>query len=322
MPIASFLSFPQISAQKWNEFIENSPQGGVFALYEYASIVAENWQVVLVEEGDKWLAVMPLCLKKKYFLSYTLQPIFTQYWGIFFANELFKTQYEKYSFYQKILRLILEKIPSTYLFVHHFSPKFDYALPFHWEKYELKTRYTYQIDLQEIDIQEIWKNMANPLQRQIKKAIKNQLQVEETNNSAMLFHFLANQPKNVLGVEKKHETTFQQLTEYLLSSGHGKLFQIKNREGEIRAIALFSYFNKQVVYHLGLISPNNEDNSVMDFLLWKAIEWAKEKEAEVFDFEGSMIENIERFFRKFGAKPVPYLQITKRNWRFFLDSSK
>jgi len=38
----------------------------------------------------------------------------------------------------------------------------------------------------------------------------------------------------------------------------------------------------------------------------------------VFDFEGSMIEPVERFFRSFGAQRVPYFGITKNRHLFKL----
>lgn|GEM_PF-4541022 len=45
-------------------------------------------------------------------------------------------------------------------------------------------------------------------------------------------------------------------------------------------------------------------------LLWEAIRFALQV-AERFDFEGSMFEPIERFFRGFGAVQKPYFQISK-----------
>jgi hypothetical protein len=34
-----------------------------------------------------------------------------------------------------------------------------------------------------------------------------------------------------------------------------------------------------------------------------------------FDFEGSMIEPVEKFFRAFGATQMPYFQVKKTNSR-------
>jgi hypothetical protein len=46
--------------------------------------------------------------------------------------------------------------------------------------------------------------------------------------------------------------------------------------------------------------------------MWEAIQFASTV-TSAFDFEGSMIKSVERFFRAFGAKPYPYLVISKIN---------
>jgi phosphatidate phosphatase APP1 len=38
---------------------------------------------------------------------------------------------------------------------------------------------------------------------------------------------------------------------------------------------------------------------------------------EVFDFEGSMIEPIERFFRGFGAVQTPYFHVSRSSSKLF-----
>jgi hypothetical protein len=47
-------------------------------------------------------------------------------------------------------------------------------------------------------------------------------------------------------------------------------------------------------------------------LYWEAIKHAASV-SELIDFEGSMMAPIERINRSFGAKQIPYFQITKIN---------
>src|SRR5262245_26720571 len=49
---------------------------------------------------------------------------------------------------------------------------------------------------------------------------------------------------------------------------------------------------------------------VMSLLIWEAIQFSA-KVTKRFDFEGSMVESIERFFRAFGARQVPYFSVKK-----------
>lgn len=60
----------------------------------------------------------------------------------------------------------------------------------------------------------------------------------------------------------------------------------------------------------------------MSFLTWEAIKFSSGV-TKTFDFEGSMIESVERFFRAFGAKQKPYFQVSKINslpYKIYLDA--
>ena len=52
-------------------------------------------------------------------------------------------------------------------------------------------------------------------------------------------------------------------------------------------------------------------------LIYHCIQDAKEQ-ADFFDFEGSMLPEIEAFYRKFGGVYTPYLNIYKISTRQFL----
>jgi hypothetical protein len=53
----------------------------------------------------------------------------------------------------------------------------------------------------------------------------------------------------------------------------------------------------------------------MSLLMWESIKFASSFVDE-FDFEGTMVESIERFIRGFGAAQSPYFQLTKVSPKF------
>lgn len=56
--------------------------------------------------------------------------------------------------------------------------------------------------------------------------------------------------------------------------------------------------------------PEQLNSGAVSLIIWKAIQKAS-KRVDVFDFEGGMFENIESFFRSFGAEQVLYSRIIK-----------
>lgn len=65
-----------------------------------------------------------------------------------------------------------------------------------------------------------------------------------------------------------------------------------------------------VYYLLGGGDPELRTSGATSLLMWEGIRWASEQ-GKQFDFEGSMVEPIERFFRSFGARQIPYFGIEK-----------
>ena len=67
---------------------------------------------------------------------------------------------------------------------------------------------------------------------------------------------------------------------------------------------------------MGGSNPFFRNSQAISLLMWDAIQFTH-KEKKSFDFEGSMIEPIERFFRSFGSSPKNYFQIKKSNSLLF-----
>ena len=69
-------------------------------------------------------------------------------------------------------------------------------------------------------------------------------------------------------------------------------------------------WNEHCAYYLmGGGDPELRSSGATSLAMWQAIQFAATV-SRIFDFEGSMIEPIERFFRGFGAVQTPYLSLT------------
>ena len=82
--------------------------------------------------------------------------------------------------------------------------------------------------------------------------------------------------------------------------------------GHIHAAIYLVHFNSTMYYLTGGGDPKYRNSGATSWLINEALKLAKHRQYS-FDFEGSMIEPIERFFRAFGAIQTPYFQIKKVN---------
>ena len=83
-------------------------------------------------------------------------------------------------------------------------------------------------------------------------------------------------------------------------------------QDEVIAVNFLVYDDNTVYYLMGGIDPSKKDLGAMDAIQFESIKFALQS-GRRFDFEGSMIESIEKYFRSFGAIQRPYFSISKTN---------
>jgi len=90
-------------------------------------------------------------------------------------------------------------------------------------------------------------------------------------------------------------------------------FAVDSKE-QIHAVAYVVWDDERAYYLMGGADPHLRSSGASSLLLWKAIQFSATV-AYSFDFEGSMLETIERFFRAFGGVQTPYYVATRARSR-------
>ncbi len=75
-----YLRRSEIETDKWNNCIERSSNGLVYAHSGYLDALATNWDALMLND---YAAVMPLCWRRKFGVYYLYQPAFIQQLGVF-----------------------------------------------------------------------------------------------------------------------------------------------------------------------------------------------------------------------------------------------
>lgn len=300
-----------VDAQVWQEFLENSAQAAIYALPAYMDIIAPGWKGIEVWRDTKLMAVMPIFPKEKAGFAYALQPAFSQFWGIFFTSDIPANSYKAFSLKRKIVQAVLAAIPTEVKwFLSGFAPEFDYPIPFHWQEYTLQNRYTYRLDLS-IGIEAVQKNFGSDTRYDIRKAEKEGIVVQNSTDANGLLKLIAeNHDSGKMLLDAAELETLKKLIPYLIQEDRGHLFEAKTSTGELLAAVLTAHFAGKTVYLMSAQSPKGSSSGAMSLNLQMAIATATAT-SHIFDFEGSMIEGIEGFFRGFGGTPTPYLIIEK-----------
>jgi len=293
--------------KKLKNFISQSPQGTIFTTPEWLEAVAPGkWQYLTVESGDSIKICMPIILSKKLGFTQCNMPPFTQSLGILFPPREGK--------YAEIITRdtnttfeLISKIPNYSYFSQRLHPSLTNWLPFYWSGYSQSTRYTYIIeDLQDID--NVWKEFRSNIRQEIRKANKS-IVIDQNEDFDALKYCI----KRTYDRQEKTGFDFRSLERIFMTCKKlncGKIFLAKNKENDICG-AIYLVWDEKSAYYIAGGSPEKVRTSgAMPLLLWEAIKFSSSV-TQQFNFEGSMIQSIERFFRGFGGRQVPYLEIKK-----------
>ncbi|MDB5227630.1 MAG: hypothetical protein JWN78_1823 [Bacteroidota bacterium] len=282
----------------------------VFSMPYWLDAVAESWDVSVAIEKGKVTGVLPYCLKGNFVTRRIYIPELTSYSGpvLFYPENL--NEYEKRSFEKKVITELLDQLPKPLVKTSiKCYPEIDNWLPFSWAAYSQTTRYTYIIsDIKKT--QTVFYHFKDSHQRQIRKAQKADLFIQTCSDVGIAFEIL----KNTFDKQQiKTPFTKKQLNKIyeMVKENHcGEILIARNKSGKSLACIFIVWDNLYTYYLSGGFEESDANSGAMTYLFWHAIQEAK-KHSAAFNFEGSMIEGVERYFRGFGGNLVPVHYISK-----------
>jgi hypothetical protein len=312
---AEYQSCLQIDKNNWDRLVKVSPQGSIFMLSGYLdAILPGKWSGIIVKKDEEWQAIMPLNTGTKMGFNLSLQPLFTKYWGIAFANKDFNKNHKEFSWKKKIVNSIIETLPKNISKLdYNFHPGFDYALPFAWNKFLLQERYTYLVDTTGNTEDDIFKNYYDSLKNSIRTAQRNNIRIIIDSGAESLIKVIKTNEsggKKMIGPDKYE--LLSRIYSYCATNDCGFSLTAVNSDNQPVASSLYLRDEKCVyaLAHNVLAAFSHTD--ALSLLVHEAIVKAASLNLN-FDFLGSMNESFEAFNRRFNARPVPYLNISKKN---------
>lgn len=267
----------------------------------------DHWKVLLIEEKGRIVASMPLYIPYRTIIS---MPAYTQTMGPWFAPDAPDSKYAtRLARRQALCKTFIEALKPYPHFLQNFHHRITDWLPFYWEGYTQTTRYTYLLkDIRRPDI--LWENMSPNIRRNIGKArdkhhitVRKGIPVEDfLRLHALTFHRQ--------GMSPKHTALLKTLVETCRQRGQGDVWGGYDEQNRLHAVA-FIVWQEQTAYYLaGGGDPELRASGAHSLVLWEGIRYVSPI-SEQFDFEGSMLPGVERFFREFGGEQIPYFTISK-----------
>ena len=216
------------------------------------------------------------------------------------------------SFEKKIMTNLIDQLPENIFFVQNFNYSITNWLPFFWKGFKQTTRYTYVIeDISDPD--KVFNSFKSEVRFQIRKAQK-LVQVYSDDNLKEFFKIHCKTFKRQHLDSPYNLEVLKKIDKICKSRNCREILFAKDEQERIHCAIFLVWDANSIYYLMGGQDSELRSSGAQSLLIWEAIK-RYHTIAKCFDFEGSMVESIETFFRKFNPVQKPYFQIYKQGSR-------
>jgi len=275
------------------------------------AVAAGEWDEVVIKQGGQVAARLPFVHRKKLGSSWLLQPRLTPYLGPWLRPTNAKLT-NRIAEEKELMQELIDALPQFDLFRQSFAPELKYWLPFYWRGFSQTTRYTYRLsDL--TDRASLWAALRENIRREIRKAEKTVIVRSDLDIDCFArvwsLTFARQGARLPVSIDLLHRLDLA-----CAQRNCRRMFFAEDGHGRIHAAAVLVWSADCAYYLMGGSDPKLRNSGAGSLVMWEAIAFASTVSRQ-FDFEGSMIEPVERFFRAFGATPVAFFSLSKLSQR-------
>lgn len=293
---------------RYEELLSVSPQATIFCEPWWLETVAPGRTRILeVDQGGVLQAAWPLMERRAWWGRRLTTPPLTPWLGVLFrpTDDKLPTRLSRE---KDLVNELVARLPRCGVLRARFHRAFTYWSPFHWHGFEQTTRYTYVLeDLSSPD--RLWEGLQKNIRSDIQKATAEGVTVGTI--PVERFWEVHQKTFRRQGLDVPYDFDLvKRLDTACESRNVRRIFAGIGKDGAVHAAAYVVWDRRSAYYLMGGGDPELRNSGATSLVLWEAIKFAAGV-APAFDFEGSMMEPVERFFRGFGATPCPYFVLQR-----------
>jgi len=280
-----------IDLVKYDQCVTESSQCIVYALSWYLNCTSDDWSCLVYEDYQAVMPISYLKTKRNLYLKKVHQPTYSQQLGIFSRSSL--SQAELGDFAMKFLDLS----PKSYSFNSGNTALLDL------ENFKLSERTNYELKLDR-PYSEIKENYSKNLSRNIKKALNGELKIQGELDIEAYIDLKKSAAEHL--IKAVHFKVLRNLIIQAQSRGMAQIYGVY-QSSQLIAAAVCLIAGGRVI-HLSSVSNKDGKSLGATPFLFDFIIQDYASSPLIFDFEGSMLEGVARFFKSFGSENVPYFR--------------
>ena len=272
-----YIEHNDIDFKKWDACIASSFNSLIYGFSWYLDVVCDDWDALVLNDYE---GVFPLPKRKKWGIEYIYQPFFCQKLGVFSKKKI-------------EIDLFLDCIPKKFKYL-----ELNVGLS---KKFAFQENKNYELTITK-DLESYFSKNTS---RNISKAKASNLTLV-SNISPEQHISLFNTNLSKLGISQKDLDLYVQLCNVLITNKTGEIYAVFDEFNNLIASSLIAIDAHRVYY---LNGSTNQKGKKIGASHWMLYEIMKNYYGKIFDFEGSNIEGLARFYSGFGATKNSYSTI-------------
>jgi hypothetical protein len=271
------------------------------------AVAPGNWDAVEVVEGGEIVGRLPFVRLRQFGLTILGQPSLAQFLGPWVKPGMGEAD-ARPDREDEILARLIEALPPHDVFFQTSHHSMTNCRAFHARGFAHSNQYTYVIDELE-DHDRIWAGFRENIRREIRKAQRRVVvrSVEDVGILIALNRMTFERQGMAPGAS---EEVIRRLDAACKARNVRRMLVAEGADGAPHAVLYLVWDGTSAYYLMGGSDPSLRTSGAMSLLMWEAIQFAGQV-AGRFDFEGSMLRPIERFFRAFGSRQVSFPRLTR-----------
>lgn len=296
-----------IDREKWDNLIDSSSQGVIYAKSWYLDILFPAWKALITEKKGVYIAGAPFCPKSRFFIRSVHHPYLSQQLGLFTREKEVEAT---------VLDEIITFWKNHYHYVDYFynvsnTPVITCSRFFSC----FFKRVTYHLHLAK-DYNSLKTNFSKNTLRNLKKASVSRINItEEEDFNQLITLFRKNKGAELNEVKDEHYSKLREIIRVAKTFGYVKIVTARDDNGVLISGALFLIYKEKIIYLFGSGSDAGRNTGAFPAIFDTVIREFAETD-KTLDFEGSEIPGLARFYSGFGASPFYYyaFHLNKIKW--------
>jgi lipid II:glycine glycyltransferase (peptidoglycan interpeptide bridge formation enzyme) len=269
------------------------------------AICMKSWDVVFYHDKNGIIqGAFPYAYRTKMGLKIFNTPRRSPFSGIWINPKPSEKQATRVSHYRTVCTAILDQLPKHHFAQFKLSPTIYDWYPFYLKGFGEKIKYTYQLDIS-IEKEKLFRNFHKRIRKEIKPFL-GQINFTDSIDTDTIFSMLNKsyeEQNDNLNVRKDVLSNINSA-----ASERNKIVQLNfSGKDEIIIGSINGIIENGICYALLTgMDKKNGGRGLFSFVIWKLIEYLKEKGIQKIDFCGSMMPEVERRFRHLNSQQIPY----------------